>query len=147
MHKVKNIYTIDFETRNSNIDLANKETSVWLWDICSCDTFKHRYGTTLDDLFRYVFDEIKEDVIYYFHNLKFDGSFLISYLLTHGYTWSDKPFKEIQPYYFNSLIDSRKQFFSITIRNKNNSKIEIRDSQKKFLHLLVKSPNLGSYQY
>lgn len=65
----------------------------------------------------------------------------------HGYTWSDKPFKEIQPYYFNSLIDSRKQFFSITIRNKNNSKIEIRDSQKKFLHPLVKSPNLGSYQY
>lgn len=111
MHKVKNIYTIDFETRNSTLDLANKETSVWLWDICSCDTFKHRYGTTLDDLFRFVFDEIKEDVIYYFHNLKFDGSFLISYLLTHGYTWSDKPFKEIQPYYFNSLIDSRKQFF------------------------------------
>lgn len=131
MHKVKNIYTIDFETRNSTLDLANKETSVWLWDICSCDTFKHRYGTTLEGLFRFVFDEIKEDVIYYFHNLKFDGSFLISYLLTHGYTWSDKPFKEIQPYYFNSLIDSRKQFFSITIRNKNNSKIEIRDSQKK----------------
>lgn len=131
MHKVKNIYTIDFETRNSDIDLANKETSVWLWDICSCDTFKHRYGTSLDDLFQYVFDEIKEDVIYYFHNLKFDGSFLISYLLTHGYTWTDKQFKEIQPYYFNSLIDSRKQFFSITIRNKNNAKIEIRDSQKK----------------
>lgn len=131
MHKVKNIYTIDFETRNSTLDLANKETSVWLWDICSCDTFKHRYGTTLDELFHFVFDEIKEDVIYYFHNLKFDGSFLISYLLTYGYTWSDKPFKEIQPYYFNSLIDSRKQFFSITIRNKNNSKIEIRDSQKK----------------
>ena len=131
MHKVKNIYTIDFETRNSSIDLSNNETSVWLWDICSCDTFKHRYGTTLDELFRFVFDEIKEDVIYYFHNLKFDGSFLISYLLTKGYTWSDKPFKEIQPYYFNSLIDSRKQFFSITIRNKNNSKIEIRDSQKK----------------
>ena len=104
MHKVKNIYTIDFETRNSTLDLANKETSVWLWDICSCDTFKHRYGTTLDELFRFVFDEIKEDVIYYFHNLKFDGSFLISYLLTHGYTWSDKTFKEIQPYYFNSLI-------------------------------------------
>lgn len=131
MHKVKNIYTIDFETRNSDIDIANKETSVWLWDICSCDTFKHRYGTNLDDLFQYVFDEIKEDVIYYFHNLKFDGSFLISYLLTHGYTWLDKQFKEIQPYYFNSLIDSRKQFFSITIRNKNNAKIEIRDSQKK----------------
>lgn len=131
MHKVKNIYTIDFETRNSDIDLANNETSVWLWDICSCDTFNHRYGTNLDDLFQYVFDEIKDDVIYYFHNLKFDGSFLISYLLTHGYTWSDKQFKEIQPYYFNSLIDSRKQFFSISIRNKNNAKIEIRDSQKK----------------
>jgi hypothetical protein len=67
----------------------------------------------------------------YFHNLKFDGEFIIHYLLTNGYTHTNTK----EPKTFNTLITDNGVFYQITIYfqkyNKRYKKCVIQDSLKK----------------
>lgn len=66
----------------------------------------------------------------YFHNLKFDGHFLLDWLLNNGFIhiagsdlFENKTFK--------SLISDMGKFYSITVRWENGYSTEFRDSLKK----------------
>src|SRR5690606_16347117 len=67
----------------------------------------------------------------YFHNLRFDGEFLFHYLLSQGFTYSDK--KESNT--FNCIISGQGQFYSIEVvfkkMNKKLKKVTFLDSNKK----------------
>lgn len=68
-------YTADFETTVSESDCR-----VWAYaisEIGNPDNF--RYGNSLDD-FMAICADPKENAVYYFHNLKFDGEYLIHWL-------------------------------------------------------------------
>ena len=72
-------YTADFET----CTWLKDETYVWAWAVCDIDNNDHiDIGTDIKDFFDYM---IKNPGKYLFHNLKFDGEFIISYLLNNGY--------------------------------------------------------------
>ena len=85
---------------------------------------------------QYVFS-LKGNIILYFHNLKFDGSFILDYLMRYEYTqayseaeqrWlknSEMPRKS-----FRYLISDMGQWYTIIIKDINNKTIEIRDSLK-----------------
>lgn len=66
----------------------------------------------------------------YFHNLKFDGWFIIDYLLKHDiYYYSGnygQPFGS-----FKALISDQGKFYSITVKWENGHVTEFRDSLKK----------------
>ena len=64
----------------------------------------------------------------YFHNLAFDGSFILDYILKDGYTWVAKNPGKGQ---FSTVISNMNKFYSITIVSKEGVKIELRDSLKK----------------
>lgn len=80
---------------------------------------------------------LKGNIILYFHNLKFDGSFILDYLMRYEYTqayseseqrWlknSEMPRKS-----FRYLISDMGQWYTIIIKDINNKTIEIRDSLK-----------------
>lgn len=72
------IYAADFET---TVYENQDHTEVWASAIVSLDSDKplvhHSIGETLDYLKRQ-----NEDAVLYYHNLKFDGNFWLSYLLT-----------------------------------------------------------------
>lgn len=121
-------YTADFETTVSEDDCR-----VWAYAICEIgnpDNFI--YGNSLDDFIAWCADPSHNDVLY-FHNLKFDGEYIIHWLLTHGYTFvKDK--KERTDNSFTTLITDMGQFYSIEIWFEvNNSR---RVNKVKFLDSL-----------
>ena len=91
---------------------------------------------SIDSFMQYV-STLKGNIILYFHNLKFDGSFILDYLMRYEYTqayseseqrWlknSEMPRKS-----FRYLISDMGQWYTIIIKDINNKTIEIRDSLK-----------------
>ena len=73
-------FTADFET----CTWLEDETYVWAWALCNIDNPEEvQVGTNIEEFFKICSTYTNPRI--YFHNLKFDGSFLISYLLENGY--------------------------------------------------------------
>lgn len=126
------IYTADFETNVSEQNIEQKQTDVWLYDICNIDTLEHITGNTIDEFFE-TCSSLGNSIIY-FHNLKFDGMFILNYLLTHGYTHVKR--KPKKSYEFTTIISDMGIFYSITAKlnskaHREQNIIEFRDSTKK----------------
>lgn len=131
MRKVK-VYTADFETNVSDENIEEEITDVWLNDICSIDDYSHITSNTIEEFFNNVI--LLGRSIIYFHNLKFDGSFILDYLLKNGYkhTTSNK----LKMNEFSTIISDMGMFYSIKVRFNNQEKkakieCEFRDSAKK----------------
>lgn len=99
------IYAADFETATT------EPTYVWAWGMESLQEEEFQYGTDIESFFEEV-KLCKSGSIIYFHNLKFDGSFIISYLLKSGYTFSE----EKEENTFDCLITDMNQWYKITVR-------------------------------
>lgn len=131
----------DFETTTNANDCR-----VWAWgyvDIAEPEYNKVVVGTDIDS-----FMEVMQSFysITYFHNLKFDGMFLLDWLLNNGYK-HDKggPRDKFPEGTFRSLISDMGKFYSITVRWTNGKRTEFRDSLKKLpmtVDRIAKSFNL-----
>lgn len=99
-------YTADFETT------TDPETAhVWSWESCVVgDPDNFCRGIDIESFIEYC---SWEDRIIYFHNLKFDSSYILSYLLTHGYSWSNN--RTLKKHEFSTLISNMGQFYSVTV--------------------------------
>lgn len=128
-------FSADFETTTDENDCR-----VWAWAVCNIDdSTDFRYGNNIKDFFKFCADP-KVNYKVFFHNLKFDGSYLLSFLLSSGYTWlHDK--KDKRDKTFTTLITDMGQFYNITIFFKVNghhtNKVEIYDSMKIFPNFSV----------
>ena len=71
-----NIYACDFET---TVFEGQEFTEVWLAGICSLDGSRKCVVQSIDSFFNLIFSLPSRSVLY-FHNLKFDGSFIIDWL-------------------------------------------------------------------
>ena len=120
-------YVADFETTTT------EQVRVWAWSITEMYTENVEYGTSLDSFFQYVTNLSKKNNInIYFHNLKFDGEFILSWLFNHNYTHvTGKVGGEKE---FSTLITDMGVFFSIQMcyktKGKNKLKVTFRDSLK-----------------
>lgn len=76
----------------------------------------------------YVAYMLSTPSVTYFHNLAFDGSFILDHILKDGYTWVAKNPGKGQ---FSTVISNLNKFYSITIVSKEGVKVELRDSLKK----------------
>jgi hypothetical protein len=75
-------FTADFET----CTWLEDETYVWAWAVCEIGNEDNiKIGNDIDSFMKFI--ELQTNSEYYFHNLKFDGEFIIHYLLTHGFTY------------------------------------------------------------
>ena len=99
-------YTADFETT------TDPETAhVWSWESCVVgDPDNFCRGIDIESFIEYC---SWEDRIIYFHNLKFDSSYILSYLLLHGYSWSNN--RALKKHEFSTLISNMGQFYSVTV--------------------------------
>lgn len=121
------LLTADFETTTNENDCR-----VWAWGVCEIgnpDFFTH--GNTLDGFFEFM--ETSGNSTFYFHNLKFDGEFLMVWLFEHGYKHiTDRKFAETKT--FETLISDKGQFYSIRIyfekKGKKTNAVTIYDSLK-----------------
>lgn len=123
-----NVYVADFETRAGENAIAEEKTWVWAWACTKITNFDDvEVGNSIKSFFRYV-NTLKSCTIY-FHNLKFDGRFIIDFLLKAGYTWCDSRKKDKGT--FSTLISDTGMFYNISIRSKRGFTVEFRDSLKK----------------
>lgn len=121
------IYSADFETTTNP-----KDCRVWAWGFCDIENPDEVH---IDNSIESFMSELQElGGIYYFHNLKFDGNFILYYLLTHNYTWRPDA-KNLEPGQFNTLISDMGSWYTIKIQmypteTGVSNKVEIRDSLK-----------------
>ena len=132
------IYAADFETT-----VFKGQTFTEVWSACFCELYKKdiKILHSIQDFFNYFFS-LNENIRMYFHNLKFDGSFILSYLLKdlkyeQAYEkmnadgslvrWLET--KDMKNNSIKYSISEMGQWYYIIIK-KNNKIIEIRDSLK-----------------
>lgn len=128
----------DFET---TVYKGQVSTEVWAAATVELYTEDVKIFHSIDELFNY-FKSLKCNVITYFHNLKFDGSFWLSYLMVdkqykqayyqYGKTQLElawKKEKEMENGEFKYSISSKGMWYTIIIKT-GGCYIEIRDSLK-----------------
>lgn len=121
------LYTADFETTTDPTDCR-----VWAYGICEIgnpDNFQ--YGNTIDGFMEWAKKEKK--VTTYFHNLKFDGEFILCWLFEHGFKLVvDR--RDLTDNTFTTLISDKGQFYSMEIcfkrQGKERESLMIYDSLK-----------------
>lgn len=131
-------FMCDFET---TVYEGQKSTEVWASASVELYTENVQIFHSIDEQFNY-FKSLDCDIIAYYHNLKFDGNFWLSYLLTDlKYEQAYESFNEdgtqgefIKEKYmknntFRYTISSMGQWYMVTIKV-NNHFIELRDSLK-----------------
>ena len=111
----------DFETTTNPLDCR-----VWSWGSMAVDDYSdYVIGIGVGSYVAYM---LSVPSVTYFHNLAFDGSFILDYILKDGYTWvANNPGKG----QFSTVISNMNKFYSITIVSKEGVKVELRDSLKK----------------
>jgi len=119
--------TADFETTTDPDDCR-----VWAFGICAIDdTYKFTHGNSIEGFMEYC-EKCNNDTLY-FHNLKFDGEFILYYLFQNGFTHI-KDRKQMKEKTFTTLISGTGQFYSIVIcfskSGHHTNKITIYDSLK-----------------
>lgn len=113
----------DFETNNSQT-----ECRVWGWGSVEIhDLSTYRDGNSLDSYMEYLISFPSKDLKVYFHNEKFDGEFIVIWLLQHGYKLVKERVKFSNT--FTTVISEMGVWYAIDIMTESNH-ITIWDSYK-----------------
>lgn len=121
-------FTADFET----CTWLENETYVWAWAVCEIG---NESNIVIDNNIKSFIDYCysQKNSTFYFHHLKFDGEFIIYYLLKNGFKHVVKK-EDIKDNTFTTLISDMGQFYQITVYftkgNKKVHKVTFIDSLK-----------------
>ena len=117
-------FSCDFETTTTPLDLR-----VWVWGVVDIDTLEFFHGTDIAMFFAFM---KKNKGIYYFHNLKFDGEFLLSFAMRK---LEMRYSKERVANTFDCIISSVGQFyeleFTFQVYKGWKNSVKVYDSLKK----------------
>ncbi len=133
-------YMCDFETTVYN---DQEFTEVWAAALVPFYTEDVKIFHSINEFFHYIFNFTTGNICLYFHNLKFDGFFILSYLMDRLHwepaitrdsdvedldiTWV--PEYQMRSKTFQYMITERGQFYKIALKQGKRF-IEIRDSLK-----------------
>lgn len=123
----KKWYVADFETTSERYYNEHGYTKVWLWAICDNEDTIVSNGETIEEFICYCKTHLTGKTIY-FHNLKFDGSFIIDYLMKQGYQYSDDLSKV--NYGLSCLISDMGVWYSIDVKFSKTKVVHFHDSLK-----------------
>lgn len=121
-------YSADFETATWKED----ETWVWAWCLCEIGNEENiEIGNNIESFMKFC--EKNSNNIYYFHNLKFDGEFIIYWLLKNGYEHIHTQQEKKDKSFFTTISDMG-MFYQIIVYykvwNKKVKKVTFIDSLK-----------------
>lgn len=128
-NKYKDLWVVaDFETTTEKFYNENGYSKVWLWAISSSEGKTIAIGETIESFISYCTNNLNNYVIF-FHNLKFDGSYILSYILNKR-----TPYKEQisarDNACFNALIGDMGQYYQITYHPRSEITYNFQDSLK-----------------
>lgn len=128
-------YACDFETTvytKEMIDVYGAQESTEVWAAAICELFDDTETVTILHSIRDFLEHISRlpnKSIFYFHNLAFDGSFIVDFLLKNNYEFTTKKKSNMLSKEFNASISYMGQWYKIIIKV-GKKVIEIRDSYK-----------------
>ena len=106
----KDIYIADFETKTI------APTSVWAWGVSKQNNPSYfEYGEDIESFISYLSNLSQDVTKMYFHNLKFDGIFIIDYLLKRDWKWKLSK-KECVENDFTTVISGDGKFYLIDLK-------------------------------
>ena len=95
-------WACDFETTTDENDCR-----VWCWGACNVETLDFVHGTDIEDYIRWLKQTNGQ---FWFHNLAWDGEFILSYLLKSGWEWTKDKLHEKN---FTTLISDLGEFYEL----------------------------------
>lgn len=121
-------FVADFETTTDP-----KDCRVWAYAICDIDEPENvNIGINIDSFMNWCNWKGNNDTVF-FHNLKFDGGFIIDWLLKHDFKHVENP-EERESNTFTTLISDKGMFYQIEVifwkQGKKIKKITFQDSLK-----------------
>ena len=122
------VFVADFETSKED-----DKTWVYLWGLMGVFSRNVEYGRSIDDFMNRIHNK---SMTIYFHNAKFDVSFIIVWLLSHGFKYSENR----QEKCFKTLYNGDGTFYSLKIWYKNKT-VKILDSLKLLVSSVEKLAN------
>lgn len=130
------VFVADFETTVTGENEKQKDTEVWAAALVELGSEEVRIDNCIDNFFANL-NFINQNITVYFHNLKFDGSFLVAFLLKKGYTvaydekytsWRETKFMSKRS--FKTVISAMGQWYTITVKTNSGKFITFKDSLK-----------------
>ena len=123
----------DFETTTTERKKLDGTTHVWACGLCEVGNPDNLVILrTIDEFLSWCENQETNDTVF-FHNLRFDGSFIVQKLLKSGYTFAPEP-KDKATRTFTTLISDKGLWYQIEIffliRGKRVNKVTIQDSLK-----------------
>lgn len=124
MSKKRQYLSADFETT-----VDPEDARVWASCAVNIETLETDFiSNNIEGFFDWLSNK---NTVCYFHNLKFDGEFILAYLLRNGYKYSEKPKDKT----FSTLITDGGVWYSLTVifkvEKKKYKKVVFYDSLKK----------------
>lgn len=116
------IFVADFETTTDPNDCR-----VWLWGMYELGNDRFIHGNNIDS---FIIRSSWQNSTVYFHNLGFDGFFIMDWLLNNGFTRSVDKFTPRKGQ-FISIIDNAAKWYELRVRWENGKTTTFRDSLKK----------------
>lgn len=121
-------FIADFETTTREEDCR-----VWAYAICEVGNNDNVIlGTTIDDFMKWCMESKKNNKVL-FHNLKFDGQFIMSWLFKNGYRHTTDPYDNGTGT-FTTLISDKGLYYRIDVifyrKGKHVNKVTFEDSYK-----------------
>lgn len=111
-------FTADFETTTAAY--SEEKTKVWLWGIVNVKDWandsKVSIGTNLMDFEGWISRNIKDGDVIWFHNAKFDGSFLLNYYFNEGYELVNSIKKTYCTCAIETLISEQNTWYQIGVK-------------------------------
>lgn len=117
---IQNVYTADFETTGRTNYDRDGYVRVWLWSLVSLDCERKYHGTNIESFLEKL-NELKATKVW-FHNLRFDGSFILYYCVSHNKVWNND---------YSAIIDGMNTWYEVRLKLPNTT-VTIWDSLKKF---------------
>ena len=126
--KKQRVFVADFETTTTE-----DHSHVWAWAVCEVGNEDNMtIGTTIDSFFSWCRSH-PDNIKVMFHNLKFDGQFIVYYLLHNGFTHVHNN-RDRATNTFTTLISDMGLWYNIEVifylKGKNTKKITFQDSLK-----------------
>lgn len=113
------IYVADFETTP-----GPDSTRVWLWGLMDLNG-NWTWGESLDEFCWLVSTKYRPTI--YFHNLRFDATFLLLHLFNNGYVYSED--KDLSDKELNTMISDDAKFYQVRYKD-GNTEVKVLDSLK-----------------
>lgn len=131
-----NYWACDFETtvwgKEVEEEKGKKQDTTEVWAAADVRLYDETETVTISHSIRDFLDRFLKmpgTNILYFHNLSFDGSFIIDFILREGYNFTNCKDKDMLSYQFKTSISSMGDWYIIKIK-RGKTLLEIRNSLK-----------------